>query len=76
MSADATLEEVIEIATRMAEELQEFVGEAITASGDDDALKGTQDLIEEWESIFRRTHLSWQPEIDHLAGDVEIKIPD
>lgn len=57
---DATLEEVIEVAVKMAEDLQEFVSDAIAASNDENALKGTQDLLEDWESVFSRTPLSWK----------------
>ena len=44
--------QMLEIATLMAQELQDFVGEAQESSGDDDALIGTQNLLAEWEAAY------------------------
>ena len=54
-----TEHELIEIACRMAQELQEFIGDA-QESGCENALPGTQALVDEWESIYRRTDESWK----------------
>lgn len=53
-------EDLVNIATKMAQELQDFVDEAVKSSDDDKALLGTQALINEWEEIFSRTNLGWQ----------------
>ena len=50
----ATIQELVNLATRMVQELQEFVEEAIESCDDKYTLKGTQYLIEEWESIYKR----------------------
>lgn len=53
--------EFIDIGSRMAQELQEFIDEAERAGGDN-PLPGTKALIEEWEAIYARSD-TWMEDI-------------
>lgn len=59
---EATKDELIDIASRMAQELQDFIDEA-EQSGCENPFPGTRTLIDEWEAIYKRTHLCWQQKI-------------
>ena len=58
--SDVTEDEFIDIGSRMAQELQDFVDEAETASGDENSLSCVRELIDEWEAVYKRTGLGWQ----------------
>lgn len=45
-------ENLIDTAVLMAQELQEFVDDAIETSGDSNSLEGTQDLLKDWEAAY------------------------
>ena len=47
---DVTLENLIEIAERMSQEMQEFCDDAIESGS---ALPGTEDLLSEWDEAYR-----------------------
>lgn len=61
-----TESELIDIASRMAQELQEFIDEA--DAGCENPLPGTAALIEEWESVYRRTNFYAQINLDTESG--------
>lgn len=54
---------LIDIALLMAQELQEFVDEAVQSSGDDTALSSVQDLLGDWEEAYKACELG---EEDHF----------
>ena len=54
MSTFVTEDEFIDIASRMAQELQEFIDDAEQA-GCKNPLPNTKELINEWENIYQRT---------------------
>jgi hypothetical protein len=43
---------LVDTAVLMAQELQEFVDDAIETSGDFNSLEGTQDLLKDWETAY------------------------
>lgn len=56
----------IDIGSRMAQELRDFVDEAEQA-GNENALPGVKALINEWETIYRQSQLCLQDiDIDDL----------
>lgn len=60
------------IATLMAQELQEFVDDAIEASGDPDSLKATQELIADWELAYATAGgLTWQQRLSRMPGEAD-----
>lgn len=48
----SNIRHLIDTAILMAQELQELIGDAIEASGDEKAMQATQDLVEEWEAAY------------------------
>ena len=60
----ATQEEIIEIAAKMAQELQDIIGDAEKA-GCQNPLPGVKALIDEWEDVFSRTQGSWMKKLAH-----------
>ena len=54
---EATPEEMIDVASRMAQELQDFCDEAEAAGS---PLPGVLELINYWEMIYSKTALSWK----------------
>lgn len=60
------------IGVLMAQELQEFVDDAIQASGDPDSLKATQELIADWERAYQAAGgLTWLQKLQQLPGDAD-----
>ncbi len=59
--SDVTQEEFIDIGSRMAQELQDFITDAEKA-GCKNPLPGTKSLIDEWENIYSRAN-NWQQDI-------------
>lgn len=55
--SEVTEEEFIDIGSRMAQELQELVDDAIKSSGEEDSLPGVRELIDEWEAVYKRSGL-------------------
>lgn len=49
-------DEILEIATRMAQELQDIIDDAEDA-GCDNPLPGTKALLDEWEAAYREVRL-------------------
>ncbi len=48
-------DELLAVAELMAQELQEFIDDAIQAAGGDPGqLLGTQELLKDWEAIHKR----------------------
>ena len=54
--------EEIEVGDRMAAILAELVGDAVRASGDDQALSDAQAVVMEWEAL-REGRATWQAKI-------------
>ena len=73
--SQVTEDEFIDIASRMAQELQDVIADAETA-GCVNPFPGVKELIDEWESIYIRTHPSWQKEIVERGSDEEKKVLD
>ncbi len=57
-------QKLIEVGTLLAQELAEIVGDAQQASGDDNALAGTQALISDWEAAYRDCNFFGEPKND------------
>ena len=51
--SNVTVNEIVEVATRMAQELQDFIGEAELA-GCHNPFPATVQLLDEWENVFQR----------------------
>ena len=64
-------DELIEIAIKMAQELQDFVGDAQESGSD---LPGTKALIEEWETAYQKQS-PWQKEIANLTDEEGDSMP-
>ena len=62
-----TESELIDIASRMAQELQDFIDEAVDA-GCENPFPGTAALIEEWETAYRRTQFYAQSALVTKSG--------
>lgn len=60
-------DELLEIACRMSQELQELIDDAQEAGSD---LPATRELLEDWNEVYKNTPLYWQSEI----GDGECGI--
>ena len=43
---------LIDIGLRLAQELQEFVDDAVVATDDVNALLATQELLKDWERVY------------------------
>ena len=54
---------LIEVALLMAQELQEFVDDAVSCSGDENSLQSTQELLKDWEEAYAACGLT---EEDHF----------
>ena len=48
------LQELMVVAILMAQELQEFVDDAIEAGGGENALPATQELLRDWEAAYKK----------------------
>lgn len=70
--SDITESELIDIGSRIAQELQEFIDEAEQA-GCSDPLPGTKALIDEWEDIYNRTD-NWRDVLQKQEGKVDCGI--
>ncbi len=56
----ATQEEIIEAASKMAQELLDLIADAQQCGSD---LPGSQIVVDEWEAVFKRTQSDWQNDI-------------
>jgi hypothetical protein len=56
--SEVTKDDLIQIATKMAQELQDIISDAENA-GCKNPFPGTQLLVDEWEGIFMRTDSCW-----------------
>ena len=54
---------LVDVALLMAQELQEFVDDAVEASGDESSLRATQELLRDWEEAYAACELT---EEDHF----------
>ena len=54
---------LIDVALLMAQELQEFVDDAVVSSGDENSLPATQELLKDWEEDYAACGLT---EEDHF----------
>lgn len=54
---------LIDVALLMAQELQEFVDDAVVSSGDENSLPATQELLKDWEEAYAACGLT---EEDHF----------
>lgn len=66
--SEVTEEEFIDIGSRMAQELQEFVDDAVKASGDENALPGVRALIDEWNDVYKRSDLCLVNQLNDGSG--------
>lgn len=58
-------DELLEIATRMAQELQDFIGDAEACGS---SLPGTKSLVDEWETAYQKAQ-PWQEQLANEAND-------
>ena len=54
---------LIDVDLLMAQELQEFVDDAVACSGDEKSLQATQELLKDWEEAYAACELT---EEDHF----------
>lgn len=54
---------LVDVALLLAQELQEFVDDAVEASGDESSLQATQELLRDWEEAYAACGLT---EEDHF----------
>ncbi|MEY8203967.1 MAG: hypothetical protein RPR40_02735 [Bermanella sp.] len=62
----ATQGEIIEVASRMAQELCDLIGEAQESGSD---LPGVQALVDDWEAVFKRAAHDWQAALGSVVVD-------
>lgn len=60
--SDVSQEELIDIATKLAQTIQDVIDEAEEA-GCDDPFPDFRLLLEEWEAIYKRCGVSWQAQL-------------
>lgn len=66
------VDQVLLIGCLMAQELTEFVDDAIEASGDPDSLKATQELIADWERAFAEAGgKTWVQRLQSMPGEAD-----
>jgi hypothetical protein len=59
--SEPTFDELLNIAERMAQDLQEYRDAAEKAGNPDSA---TDELLEEFHALWRRTNRNWQGDLD------------
>ncbi len=66
---------MVNVAILMCQELQEFVDEAIEASGDPNSLEATQELINDWEAAHKAAGgKGWLQQIAESGDAAELNI--
>lgn len=71
MPESVTQEELLDIGSRMAQELQEFIDDAEN-DGNKNPLPGVKQLVDEWEEIYSRANGTWQKLMQNIDNaDVE-----